>query len=271
MEWPQNKAEKILPKVVLHFLRHSIKEKAPKGTDDKDIRLSDEGRKLAAEKYENPMNMRFSHVEGSMRIRTHETAAIAATRDSQINPKDLGVGKIRTNEALDVDTDEEKEYGKRFFKEYGAGRLMTFLIHESDAFAKGISDTSSSTYSRMAANIAGIIYGNFKTASRGASILERSANSENESHDFERILATHATTQECFLLKVAEKVRGVTARDELLSVIGENGFDVTEGLDVTLLKEDGQEQIRITYKKGNYSFDEIVPASVIEEIIEEGG
>lgn len=122
----------------------------------------------------------------------------------------------------------------------------------------------------MAANIAEIIYRNFKAASRGASILEQSANPKNENNDFERILATHGAIQESFLLKVVEKVNGAAARDALLLLIGENGFDFTEGFDVTLSKENGRENIRITYKKGEYTFDEIVPISVIEEIIEEG-
>ncbi len=268
MEWPQNKIEKITPKVVLHFLRHSKKEKAPEKSDT-DIQLTKEGRDLAARKYENPVDMRFAHVVGSPRIRTHETAATAATQDSEINPRDLGVGKVRVNEALDFAIGEG-EYGKRLNAAFEEGKGMSFVVNESDSFARDTGDTTSSTYSRMAANIAGIVQRNYEVATRGASILEQSGNPENQPNDFERILATHGAIQECFLLKVVEKVKGITERDALLAIIGENGFDFTEGFDVALSKENGQEQIRITYKKGEYTFDEIVPVGVIEEIMEEG-
>ncbi len=269
MEWPHNKVEKPTPKVVLHFLRHSIKETAPEKSD-LDIKLSESGRDLAAEKYENPLNMRFAHVAGSTRIRTHETAAVAATQNTEAGVEDLGVGKLRIKEELDFNVDETGEYGKRFNKEYAEGALMTFLVHTSDTFAKENGDTNSSTYSRMAANIARTVYRNFEVASRGASILEQSEHPENEINDFERILVTHATIQESFLLKVVEKIQGIAARDNLLTLIGENGFGYTEGFDVTLSKENGDEQIRIVYKKGDYVFDEVIPLVVIKEIIDEG-
>lgn len=45
MERPQHKPEKVTPKLVLHFLRHSMKEKAPE-KNDKDVLLTPEGRAL---------------------------------------------------------------------------------------------------------------------------------------------------------------------------------------------------------------------------------
>lgn len=147
---------------------------------------------------------------------------------------------------------------------------MTFLVHESDALAKKTGDTTSCTYSSMAAGIARAIFHSYEIASRGATVLEQSENPKNELNDFERILATHGTLQESFLLKVIEKMKGAGARDELLQLLGGTWFDFNEGFDVTLLKVHGEEQIRLTYKKGDYTFDEIVPVSVIEEIIEEG-
>ena len=268
MEWPKNKTETAMPKVVLHFMRHSIKEKAPE-KNDTDILLSQAGRELAAKKLENPVDMRFAHVVGSPRVRTHETGAVAATRNPETNPADLGIGKMRINEALDFLVDDT-EYGKRFNGSYMEGKMMSFLVHESDALAKERGDTTSSTYSGMAASIAGIVSRNFNAASRGASMLEQSEHPENEPNDFERIFATHGGSQECFLLKVLEKTKGSAARDEFLSRLAGNGFDFTEGFDVTLSKDNGEEQIRITYKKDNYVFDEVVPVSVIEEIIAEG-
>lgn len=259
-----------MPKVVLHFMRHSIKAKAAEGMTDHQVPLTPEGRELAAKKFEAPLDMRFAHVAGSSRLRTHETAVTAATQDPEANPTDLGLGKMRSKDGLDFVVDEESEYGKRIEEFFTTGRGMSFLVHESDSLAQESGDTTSSTYSRMAANIAQIIYRNFKAASRGASMLEQSEHPENELNDFERVLATHATIQESFLLKVVEKMKGETARDELLSIIGESGFGYTEGFDATLSKENGEEQIRITYKKGDYVFDEIVPASVIKEIAEEG-
>lgn len=258
-----------MPQVVLHFMRHSIKEKAPEKSDT-DILLSPAGRELAAKKFENPTDMRFAHVVGSPRVRTHETGAVAATQNPETNPADLGIGKVRVDEALDFKVDERDEYGRRLYEAFAAGEYLSFLLNESDALAKEKGDTESSTYSRMAADVANIIYRNFKAASRGASILEQSEHPENEPNDFQRILATHGGIQESFLLKAVEKLKGVAERDKLFALIGGNAFDVTEGFDVTLTKEGGEEKIRITYTKGDYTFDEIVPVSVIEEIIAEG-
>lgn len=268
-ECPQSKVEKELPKLVLHFMRHSIKEKAPEKSDV-DILLSEAGRELAAKKFNAPIDMSRAHTVGSPRIRTHETAAIAAIRNSATNPEDLGIGKVRVSEALDFDVDESGEYGNRLYGAFEAGKYLSFLLNESDALAKEKGDAASSTYSRMAANIAGIIRRNFEAASRGARRLEKSGNSENEGNDFRRILATHGGIQESFLLKLVEKTKGIAARDMLFSSIGGNGFDFTEGFDVTLSKENGEEKIRVTYKKGEYVFDEFVPVEVIQEIMEEG-
>lgn len=246
-----------------------MKESAPE-KDDKDVLLNDEGRHLAAEKFEKPLGMRFGHVAGSSRIRTLETAVIAATQDITKEPEDLGIGKAREKKDLDFYVDENGEYGKRYNKAYDGGKMMAFLMRESDDLAKEYGDTTSCTYSRMAANIARIIYQNFQAAKRGAAVLEQSKNQKNELNDFERILATHGTIQESFLLKVVEKLKGIEARDAFFLVIGEKWFDFTEGFDVTLSKENGEEKIRITYKKGAFLFDEIVSVGIIEEIISEG-
>jgi hypothetical protein len=97
-------------------------------------------------------------------------------------------------------------------------------------------------------------------------MLEQSTNVGNTQNDFERIFATHATIQESFLLKVVEKIKGTSERDALLALIGEDGFGYTEGFDVTLSKENGEEKIRVVYKKEDYVFDAIVPVAIIKEI-----
>lgn len=254
------------PKVTLHFLRHSIKEKSPKEVEDKDIHISTEGRDIAAQKFDDVMNLRFGHIVGSPRIRTLETAAVAATMDSEVNPEDLGVGKVRINEVLDFVADDT-EYGKRFVEAYKKGQDLSFLVHESDVLAKETGDINSSTFSRMAANVAGIIVKNYDVAVRGAAMLDQSVNPANEQNDFERILATHATVQESFLLKLIEKMKGIDERDALLSLIGENGFDYVEGFDVVLTKEGSEERIRIKFQKGDFVFDEIVPIELIKELV----
>ncbi len=268
-EWPkqENKLEQ-MPEVVLHFMRHSTKEKAPE-KEDKDVLLSAPGRELAAGKFEEPMDMRFAHTMGSPRVRTHETVAVAATKNPEANPEDLGIGKMRITEKLDFILDEKSQYGAKFHEVFNAGTALPWLINESDQLAKETGDTYQSTYSRMAGNIAGLIYKTYLAASRGAKILEQSQNEGNETNNFERILGTHGTLPESFLLKLVDKMHGAEARDKLLKTIG-TGFGVTEGFDVKLSKKDGQEQIRITYKKGEYTFDEIVPATTLEEIIKEG-
>lgn len=254
------------PRVTLHFLRHSIKEKSPEEIEDKDVHISNEGRDIAAQKFDDEMNLRFGHIVGSPRIRTLETAAVVATMDSEVNPEDLGVGKARINEALDFVADDT-EYGKKFVEAYKNGRTLSFLVHESDALAEETGDINSSTFSRMAANVARIIIKNYDVAVRGAAILDQSVNPANKKNDFERILATHATVQESFLLKLVERVRGIQERETLLSLIGENGFDYVEGFDVVLSKEGSEEKIRIKFQKGDFILDEIVPIEVLKELV----
>jgi len=257
------------PKVILHFMRHSIKEKAPE-KNDTEIQLNEAGRKLASTKFDAPVDFRFAHTVGSPRVRTHETATIAATGDPEATPTDLGLGKMRVNPDLDFGLDVQNPYGKKFYDEFMAGKAMPFLVHESDALAKLEGDQVSSTYSRMAANIAKIVYKNYEVALRASSILDKSENPENEQNDFERVLATHGTIQESFLLKVIEKMKGESARDELLEIVGLNGFDFIEGFDVTLAPEGDAIQIRLTYKKDTYILDEIVPPEIVKQIVDEG-
>jgi hypothetical protein len=202
-------------------------------------------------------------------VRTIETAAVVATQNPDTNPDDLGVGKVRTTDDLDF-VARETSYGKAFNQSYDDGRVMSFVVNESDKLAKETGDEESSTYSRMAARVAGIIYDNVETAIRGAEILAQSSNPKNAPNNFERILATHATVQESFLLKVVEKVQGYKERDALLALIGENGFDFVEGFDVLLSKEGDEEKIRITFKKGDYVFDELISKELLKEIADGG-
>lgn len=268
MEGSHQQPEKTPIRVVLHFMRHSIKEKAPEKKDE-EVRLTSEGCKLASEKFKEPLDMRFTHIAGSSRIRTHETAAAAATKNPDIALAELGTGKLRTKEALDFAIKETGGFAELFNEAAKNGKLMSFLMKESDAKAKELGDTTSSTYSKMAANIASIILQNFKVASRGVSILEKSNNPQNTHNDFERVFATHQTIQESFLLKLIEKVGGTDAQDKFFAAVGENGFGFNEGFDVTFSKEDGKDKIRVTYKKGDYVFDEVVPVAIIEEIVSE--
>ncbi len=256
------------PKLTLQFMRHSVKEKADK--PDNDILLTPEGRQKAAETFDQPMDMRFGHTVGSPRVRTTETAVAAASQDPELTPENLGIGKTRIKEELNYAVDESNEYGRKFNEAYEAGKVISFLVQESDTLAREYKDAVSSTYSEMAGNIASIILKNYEVASRGSRILEQSENPENETNDFSRILATHATIQECFLIKLTEKLKGVDARDELMAVIGDKGFDYNEGFSTEVSVELGEVQVRIKYKKGDFVLNEIVSPEILKQISQEG-
>ena len=156
----ENNLEKTLPKVVLHFMRHSSKEVDP-DKKDANILLSEEGRRMAAEKFETAADIRHSHAVGSPRSRTQETAVSSMLKTplgieeiSTRKKQDL-IGKSRIDQRLisDINMENPSAYEQLYIESYKAGKFFDFLVNESDA----MSGDHSFSYSKAAAQIASII------------------------------------------------------------------------------------------------------------------
>ncbi len=243
---------------------------------------------------------------GSPRIRARETAGWAmagnaydllsgdetfyellATIDAEVEPsKDKRFGsKIRTDRRLDFKMDRSTELGNMEEDEYGKKRLLKFVVEDSDRIAKELGDKETSTYSKMASGIAEIIEKYAKVADRWHELVNDEKKEYEETMD--RFLGTHQSVPESFLAKLIEKTKGVAERDKLVSVLNNQGFGFAEGFDVEVIKrtKDEKPSIRVKYEKTQrkkdegeimpreevvYTFDEVVPIEIIEEIIKEG-
>jgi len=86
------------------------------------------------------------------------------------------------------------------------------------------------------------------------------------------------------LAKVIEKTKGERTRDDFVNALDGQGFGYVEGFRVAILtfgeKQHGQQQqyIRISFEKKEpetgrvvFQYDEIVPAEIIDTMIQEGG
>jgi broad specificity phosphatase PhoE len=268
MEYPKFEAKETFPTLTLHFMRHSIKEKSD--AQDAGVHLSEEGRKQAVDRYEQPIDLRFGHVVGSPRLRTKETAFLAATKDQSQEIENAPIGKIREDDRLDFKADENTLLGKAMYEAYNNKKTLSYYVYESDKLAQQHHDVESGTYLRMAGNIAEILLENYETAVRGKAILEQSTNQNNKPNDFERILGSHQGVLESFLLRYCEKVNGVEDRDKLLSIIGEEGFGFNEGFDVVFCKDGSDIAIEISYKKGDFSLREKIIPDILSEMVKEG-
>lgn len=280
-------------RIALSFFRHGEKEKFPPPglSGDAEVLLTPSGRKGAIERgeaFRSERGIVQAVAKGSPRKRTQETAAfVMAGSEEMITGQEsldelkakidegrkLG-SKIGTDRRLDFDTGSGS-FEKAFLEAFKAGRLMPWLIHESDALALEVGETAGSTYSREAGNVAAIIVKYARVAPRFDQL----------SHDplkkyqtvMERFLGTHQSVCESFLAKVIEKTRGPKERDEFIGAIGGTGFDFVEGFhaDIDTLKEGEAPRIRVAFEKKSadgkvqYRFEEIVDMKILEEMIAE--
>ncbi|MEY2664611.1 MAG: hypothetical protein RIT04_419 [Candidatus Parcubacteria bacterium] len=273
-------------KIDLHFFRHDEKEGDPL-KNDYDIELSPKGRE-GAKAQAQETNLEQAMAFGSPRKRTQETAGfIMAGADAGITGNesldelrakidgDIEYGsKIAVDPKLNFDMEGDTEYVKEAMTAYKAGTLIPFLIEKSDELALETGDTVSSTYSRMAASIAGIIKKYIGVAPRWNDLVK----DEQKGYEpiLERFLGTHQSMQESFLAKLLEVTKGTEERDRFAQVIGGKGFGYSEGFEVEIVTKEGDPtpSVRITYKKEgktpetSFDFDETVSLETIEEISE---
>ena len=152
-------------KIILHFMRHSDKEKNADKSDAEQA-LTPKGRKMAKEKALKT-NLKQAVAFGSPRQRTQETAGLVmAGSEDEITGNEtfeelkdkldagLKVGKkIGADERLNFGEDASTEYYKVMLDHFKKGNLLDFLVNESDELAKKYDDKKTFTYSRSAKEI----------------------------------------------------------------------------------------------------------------------
>ncbi len=291
MELPEFKDNKIESKeqfrseILLHFFRHSIKEK-DENKDDTEIELTDEGKERSkgfAEELQGP-----AMVFGSPRVRSKQTAAYHAFgKQPEISgseplaelfekiDKDIVVGShIGTNKHLDFHEAKDSEYADRANAAYRNKELLKFIVEESDQLAQEFGDETSFSYSRNAAQIAQILQKYLKVSDRWDGIAQ---GDKYDSNTLERFMGSHQSVAESFLAKVIELKHGEEERDKFVGLLnGGEGFDFNEGFDLSLqTKNNDSKVIEIAYEKkdeqGNvlYSFSESLTPQIIQAFIDE--
>jgi hypothetical protein len=295
----QEQKEKFSSKIELNFFRHNDKEKnADKSKTDEEVLLTDGGR-MDAISHAEDTDISQSVAFGSPRMRTQETAALhmAGAMEEITGEETLEQLKAKINAGRDATTkltvdprlnfvleEGKNEYVDAAYKAFGEGRLMKFLVEESDQLAEKAGDNESSTFSRQAANVASIISKYLTIAPRFDGLVNGGSNTGQSFEDtMKRFMGTHQSVCECFLAKVIEKTKGVEARDAFVKAVNNKGFDFSEGFKLELVTNSPGEEpkIKIEYKReaksdgketedNNFEFNEEISKGVIEEIVKEG-
>lgn len=273
-------------KIALRFFRHDEKGVDPSKKDE-EIELTAAGR-LHAKAQAEETNLAQAVAFGSPRLRAQETAGfVMAGASEEITgeesfdelkakvDKGLGYGsKIGIDPRLNFELGADNDYARAAVEAFKKGELMRFLVDQSDQLAAQVGDEVSSTYLRMAAQIASIIKKYVGIAPRWDELVN-----DKEKHYepvMERFFGTHQSIQESFLAKLIEMMKGVEERDKFIRLVKNKGFDYAEGFEVEIVTKEGETQpsIHINYKKDgeamedNFVFDEILPLEILEKIID---
>ena len=272
-------------KILLHFFRHDDKEKAQKS--DTEIRLTEAGRMHAKSQSSEETTLKKAVAYGSPRQRTQETAGfvMAGAQDNilgtesleELNAKvneDFGDGrKIRISDKLDFILPAKGPYYDELMTAFKEGRLLKYLVEESDAKAKeyGV-ETGVCTYGNQASQIAEVVERYFKAFPKYEKLVENKAE-EGEKLTMERFLCSHQSVLESFLAKVIEQTKGKTERDAFVVAVKNQGFDFAEGFNIEIATDDnGEEKAHISYKKEKdgqviFEYDEFVSGELIQSLI----
>jgi len=286
-EQMQNPEErKYNSKIELHFFRHGESEPAVE-ENDVERELTQEGKEQAIAKSKKDTKLGQALAFGSPRERAQQTAGFimaggneAITGNESLNElrdkleSNLKIGKkMAIEERLDYSEDVSTEYYKRIWKHIRSGDILKFLVSESDKVAKELGDDKTLTYSKSARQIAEIIKKYLTISPRWNELVVDKT--KNYSDTLERFMGTHQTVPESFLAKIIEKIKGLEERDKFIEMLGNKGFDYTEGFDLEILNTSSGPVIHIYYKRARdkeepYIFDQEVNIELIDEIINEG-
>ncbi|MFH1253255.1 MAG: hypothetical protein V1664_02895 [Candidatus Uhrbacteria bacterium] len=264
------------PKIVLHFFRHSEKEKAL-GRPDERVPITPCGRHLAKDKAEatnfsqavafaSPRD-RAKHTALLRMIGGHDEITGEEELEELLKKTELPVGsKIAVDKSLDFNYDSR--LGVIIEEAYERGEHLKFLIEQSDTLAANFKDETTSTYQRNAAKIAKKILRYAKILPRWKQILEDDS-TKKYSDTLERFFGSHQGVTESFLAKVIEMTEGADRRDEFVAALGNQGFDYVEGFNVEI--NQNEPIIHLSYSRpqpggDSFVFNQALTRSQLESI-----
>ncbi|MEI6494727.1 MAG: hypothetical protein WCO03_01560 [bacterium] len=281
----------------LEFFRHDEKGKSVDGQPDQAVTLTPKGKEHAKTTAKlSPEEASRAIAYGSPRVRAQETSALHMAGKKLKGTESLDEMKtslrreaksiatdpnkkrsqIFGTSKLDFDVDEKSLFGREEIAAFSEGRLLRYLVKDSDRRAEELGDTKNITYSRTAAQVAEVV-GKFINVTKRRSSLLKGDRKNKVDNVINRFLGSHQTVTETFLAKVIEKTRGVGERDKFVDSLGGKGFDFSEGFGVKIIAgENGEPTVEVKFehpktdKTEQYSFTGRVNADIIKDIIKEG-
>lgn len=281
--------DKLKAKIVLDFFRHDEKE-SDKTKSDEEIRLTPKGKEHVVSLSDENTDVSQAMAFGSPRKRTQETAGLmmAGGQDEitgeetaeELKEKlnaDLKYGsKLRVDPRLNFVLPEGGEYVDEAMKVFKEGKLLKWLVEESDEkYKKSGLEGNYMSYKNQSKQVAEILAKYVNILPRWKSLVEDKTGKKTDYKPvMERFLGTHQTVSECFLAKVLELTKGVEERDRFVAALGGGGFGYSEGYKIEIEEGDnGEPKIHIKYdREGDtpektFSFDDYIDTDTLEKIL----
>ncbi len=272
-------------KVVLYLMRHAEQESDKKF--DKRKRLTEQGRLQADMKGEElKAQPEVALAVTSPRDRSMETAyrVMLAGQDEVLKDQSLEEIEKKIAEELNQKKDSGKikklliddrldalvdgPLAKDYFAASGSDNFFDWAIKESDKAAVACGDEKTTTYTRAAGKIAGVVEKYTQVGSNFNKIAAGTDKYVKFGNQLERYLVSHNRYSELFLAKILEKVAGEAERDEFLESV-KNGFGFTEGIKIEIANQDREQKITISYKVGQEDKNVVLGREVLAGIIQE--
>jgi|SRR3989344_523788 len=283
-EFGQEERENIESRVILYFRRHGKKEKILDGQKDSEVPLTKEGREQAVALGKGlnahpEMTVAF----GSPRKRAQEVAARAMLANEKSISVDMTLDELKSEIAKEIGHSQKILTDKRldFYeqpgklkeltdKAYAEKRTAEFMINESDALAKETGDEVSSTYTRLAAQVAELVKKYIEIGNNFHKIVEEDPEKYKQfQNQMERFMGTHNTVSDSFVAKLIEKHKGVKERERFIQVLGPLGFKEAEGFQIEITNRGALQEIKLNVKVGDQVWDLIVDPTLLDEMIKD--
>ncbi len=273
--------KKVLATVTLNIFRHAEKDGPNDVTQEEDqtMRLTEKGRQQAHDKGKQ-LETVGGVASGSPRIRTGETALhVSHARTEGVTGEETleelveKTGhKVWVNSNLDMPFDKNHPDFEELNNHYKEGRMLRHYVEMDQELVAQGGDRGSSIYGMQVYNITSLINRFARITQKMASIEER-AETLGESSENQRVhnMGTHGSVAESFLVEVVKRLSGEEEKERLLEVIP-NGVALTEGMQITFQKKEGQDlhinlHFDITRDQKTYTYDNTIPPSVIQDIL----
>lgn len=278
-------------KIVLHFFRHGAKDTDPSKKNEEQL-LTEVGRSQADEKgREIKPDPKTTLTYASPRPRTQETALRALLAESgettvnddltkleELAHSDLAKAKIPNAKKLVIDerlnfTEKGGPASNNLMTAFKEKRLLRWTVESSDQEMLETGDKITSSYSRVAGNVAELVkhYTDIGNTFYQSKIRKQENDklSKEELISFERLFGTHQLIPESFICKVLEKTQGHEAVEKFLASIKDFAFAELQGFDLEVTNSAQGQEIKMTFPMGQENQTIIFKAELLDEIIGE--